>query len=179
MPPLSRLTIEYTFPHADSRLDGRCTRPSPLDADDDQSRQPPAPPAATALSNDFTPTVSSSAQAKVNTVRALLAGHTDRKEEKQILALFKGASKAELNQLITALSRKEMHELISDLDDRLLGPDHKTAFVELISKDRVGDLTVDARGMFIQASARARPGRTADLRAALIPARCSTSSRAG
>jgi hypothetical protein len=114
----------------------------------------PAPakaPPASALSNDFTPTVSSSAQAKVNTVRSLLAGHTDRTEEKQILELFKNASKAELNQMITALSRKEMHELISDLDDRLLGPDHKTAFVELISQDRVGDLTIDARGMFIQA----------------------------
>jgi hypothetical protein len=105
--------------------------------------------------------VSSSAQAKVNTVRALLAGHTDRKEEKQILALVKGASKAKLSQLITALSLKEMHELISDLNDRLLGPDHQTAFVELISKDRVGALTIDARGMFIQTSARARPGRPA------------------
>jgi len=87
----------------------------------------------------------------VNTVRSLLAGHTDRKEEKQILELFQSASKAELNQMITALSRKEMHELISDMDDRLLGPDHKTAFVELISQQRVGDLTIDTRGMFIQA----------------------------
>lgn len=112
---------------------------------------PAKPPPASALRNDFTPTVSSSAQARVNTVRSLLAGHTDRTEEKQILELFKSASKAELNQMITALSRKEMHELISDMDDRLLGPDHKTAFVELISQDRVGDLTIDARGMFIQA----------------------------
>lgn len=113
--------------------------------------QPAKPPPSEALSNDFTPVVSSTAQARVNRVRELLVGHTDRKEEREILDLFKNASKAELNQMVSALSRKEMHELVSDMDDRLIGPDHKTAFVELLSKDRVGDLTIEARAQFVQA----------------------------
>lgn len=111
--------------------------------------QPTAP--SSRLTNDFTPTVSSAVQSKLNTVRALMAGHTDRAEEKQVLTLFRSASKAELNGLISGLSRDELHELVEDMDDRFLGPDNRTAFLTLLSTERVADLPIDARAKVIQA----------------------------
>lgn len=101
--------------------------------------------------SQFTAVSASATQAKLTVIRALLAGHTDRKEEKQLLALFRDASSGELNGLLNAMSPKELHTLIADLDDRLLGPDNRTAFVQLLSHDRVADLGVDARAKLVQA----------------------------
>lgn len=90
-------------------------------------------------------------QSKLSTIRSLLAGHTDRKEEAQLIELFKKAGAGELNQLLTGLSPHELHELTSDMDDRLFGPDNKTAFLNLLSKDRVGDLSVESKAKLILA----------------------------
>jgi hypothetical protein len=119
--------------------------------------QPSAPTPTTPVSQPvaaptgFTATAPSAVQAKVNELRALMAGHTDRGEEGRILAMFKGASFGELNQLLAALPKEELHELVEDMDDRLIGPDNRTAFLELISHGRVGDLTIENRVKVVQA----------------------------
>jgi hypothetical protein len=90
-------------------------------------------------------------QKKLNEIRSLMAGHTDRTEEARILTIFRDAPTGELNQLMAGFSRDEFHELTEDMDDRLLGPDNRTAFLQLMSQDRVGDLSVDAKAKFIHA----------------------------
>jgi len=100
---------------------------------------------------DFTGGTATSVQAKLTTIRSLMAGHTDRGEEAQIIGLFKNASAGELNQIIGGMSRNELHELTEDIDDRLIGPDNKTAFLSLLSHDRVGDLSVDSKVKLVQA----------------------------
>jgi hypothetical protein len=110
----------------------------------------PAAPAATA-SPGFTGGAATTVQAKLSELRALMAGHTDREEEAQVLAMFKSATVGELNGLLSGMTREELHELTEDLDDRLIGPDNKSAFFTLLSKERVGDLTVDSRAKLVQA----------------------------
>ena len=57
----------------------------------------------------------------------------------------------ELRALMAGLSVKEFHELTSDIDNRLIGPDSRTAFLNLFSKKRVGELSVESKTKFIQA----------------------------
>lgn len=106
----------------------------------------PATPTA-----DFTAGNATGVQSKLSMIRSLLNGHTDRKEETQLLELFKGVNKGELNQLINGLSRQELHEVTSDMNDRLFGPDNKTAFLNVLTRDRVQDLTVESRAKLVQA----------------------------
>lgn len=104
-----------------------------------------------APASGFTAAAPTTVQAKLAELRGLMSGHTDRKEEARILDLFKSASLGELNGLVGGLSTKELHELVSDMDDRLIGPDNKTAFLGLLSKERVGELTVDSRAKLVHA----------------------------
>jgi hypothetical protein len=83
-----------------------------------------------------------------------MLGHTDRAAEARVLRLFKEAPAAELNQLIGALSGTELHELFSDLDDRLIGPDNKTGLLNVLSKERVAELDVPSRAKVVQALQR-------------------------
>ena len=99
----------------------------------------------------FTPTAATPVQKKLNEIRSLMAGHTDRTEEARILSIFRDAPAGELNQLMAGFSRDEFHELTEDIDDRLFGPDNRTAFLQLMSQDRVGDLSVDSKAKFIHA----------------------------
>ena len=89
-----------------------------------------------------------SAQAKLDAIGRLATGHTDRKEEGKILDIFRSANPKELNYLV---SRLDMHELLEDVDDRLMGPDNRTALVTMLTRDRVGDLSVGARVSLINA----------------------------
>lgn len=110
-----------------------------------------ARPAASGAPETFTAAAGTKVQGLLNEVRGLMAGRTDRKEEARILSIFRGASAGELNQLLAGLSSHELHELVEDLDDRLLGPDHRTDFLALLSKARVGDLTVESRAKLVHA----------------------------
>ncbi|MDP1917179.1 MAG: hypothetical protein Q8L14_13140 [Myxococcales bacterium] len=89
-----------------------------------------------------------SAQAKLDAIGRLANGHTDRAEEGKILDLFRAASPKELNYLV---ARLDMHELLEDIDDRLIGPDNRTALVTILTKDRVKDLSLGARVSLINA----------------------------
>jgi uncharacterized surface protein with fasciclin (FAS1) repeats len=90
-------------------------------------------------------------EANLKKIGELMIGHTDRNEEKQILQMFKGASAAELNALVGEMPQHDFHEMVSDLDDRLIGPDNRNAFLNLLSKDRLGDLTVENRAKLVSA----------------------------
>lgn len=85
---------------------------------------------------------STTATQKLQTLRALMTGHTDRKEEQQILGLFQSATAAELNYLVTNV---DMDALLSDVDDRLVGPDHLTALLELLCVQRAHELGLPVR----------------------------------
>jgi len=82
-------------------------------------------------------------------IRTLLEGHTDRNEERRILDIFRGASPAELNQVLSQLPVHEVHELIGDLDDRWFGPDNRTAFLALLTRERLADLTPESRAKLV------------------------------
>ncbi len=93
---------------------------------------------------------------RAETIRTLLEGHTSRAEEAQILALLGEAAAAELDEVIAAI---DVNLLFSGVDDRLVGPDHRTALRALLSETRLGDLKVPARAAIARALQR---GRTCD-----------------
>jgi hypothetical protein len=82
------------------------------------------------------------ASPKLQTLRALMTGHTDRREEQQILQLFETATAAELNYLLTNV---DVEALFSDVDDRLVGPDNLTALLELLCVKRAHELGLPMR----------------------------------
>ena len=107
---------------------------------------------------EFTPTRGTALQTKLSQLRSMMAGHTDRKEEAQILSMFREAPAGELNQLIQGLTRDELHELTEDMDNRFIGPDNRAAFLNVFSKDRVNELSVESKAKFIGALQRGRTG---------------------
>ncbi|MDY7231646.1 phosphatase domain-containing protein [Hyalangium rubrum] len=85
---------------------------------------------------------STAATQKLQTLRTLMTGHTDRNEEKQILGLFANATAAELNYLITNIN---VDALLSDVDNRLVGPDHLTTLLETLCVQRAHELGLPVR----------------------------------
>lgn len=73
-------------------------------------------------------------------LNALLEGRTNRDEERAVLTLLREATGEELDH---ALRHVDAAELFASLDDRLLGPDHRTELRELIS-GRFEELSVPA-----------------------------------
>lgn len=124
-------------------------RPNPVTPPTAPSAPIAPTPAAPAAS--FTATTATHVQAKLSELRGLMRGHMDRKEEARALTLLRGTTAGELNQLFSAMSREEVHELFEAMDDRLIGPDNRTAFVGLLTKERVGDLTIENRAKVVQA----------------------------
>jgi len=82
------------------------------------------------------------ATSKLQTLRALMTGHTNRSEEQQILQIFETATAAELNYLLTNV---DLEALLSDMDDRLVGPDNLTAILELLCVKRAHELGLAVR----------------------------------
>jgi hypothetical protein len=87
-------------------------------------------------------------------VAELLRGHTDRKDEEAILALLRAADAAELDAWL--VGGVDVNELVSDMDDRLFGPDNREALYGLLARERVSDLSVAARALIIAAAQRGR-----------------------
>ncbi|MFP2926150.1 phosphatase domain-containing protein [Pyxidicoccus sp. 3LG] len=85
---------------------------------------------------------------KLETLRALMAGHTDTSEERRILELLTGASAAELNFL---LANVDLEALLSDMDDRVIGPDHHTALLDLLCVKRAAELSLPVRASLVTA----------------------------
>lgn len=93
---------------------------------------------------------------RADTIRTLLKGHCDRAEEAQILALLGEAAAAELDEVLRSI---DVRALFTGVDDRVFGPDHRTALRALLSQTRLGDLTVASRAAICRAL---QVGRTGD-----------------
>ncbi|WP_224245733.1 phosphatase domain-containing protein [Hyalangium gracile] len=108
--------------------------------------------------SSFEAATSSPVDAKLSQLRGWMNGHTDRGEEKQILEMLRAAPAGELNQMLCRLSRNELHALMGDMDNHLLGPQNHDAFVSLLSKERLGELSIDSRARVIDALQRHATG---------------------
>nr|NLI51346.1 hypothetical protein [Propionibacterium sp.] len=93
---------------------------------------------------------------KTALLRALIEGPTDVAEERSALALLRGATTAELNEMIVG---NEMHRLFGSLDNRLVGPDHRSELIQLLARDRRHELSVLSAAGVIYALQRGRTGR--------------------
>ncbi len=85
---------------------------------------------------------------KLQTLRSLMTGHTDRREERRILDLLGEATALELNHLLLNVN---LDALISDLDDRVIGPDHRTELLELLCVKRARELGLPVRAALVTA----------------------------
>jgi hypothetical protein len=84
----------------------------------------------------------STATPKLQTLRALMTGHTDRRDEQQILQLFETATADELNYLLTNV---DVDALFSDVDDRVVGPNNLTVLLDLLCVKRAHELGLPLR----------------------------------
>ena len=69
----------------------------------------------------------------------LIAEPSDAAAEEAMLALLRGASTAELNDMICG---NEMHRLFAGVDDHWFGPHNRDALVQLLARDRRAELSV-------------------------------------
>jgi uncharacterized protein DUF2183 len=106
----------------------------------------------------------SNATQKLQTLRSLMTGHTDRREERLILELLEGSTAAELNYLLLNV---DLDALLADVDDRVVGPDHLIALLELLCVRRARELGLLLRAALVAALQK---GRTHDLAERMIRA---------
>ena len=91
---------------------------------------------------------SSAADDALRRIVELQDGHTDRRDEARILELLRGLGAADFDAVV---ARLDLEDLFDDFDDRLIGPDHKSALYRLLSKERVADLSITSRARLIDA----------------------------
>lgn len=84
-------------------------------------------------------------------LRRLLDGYTGAREERKILELLSTAPPAVLDYL---LENVDVPELLASMDDRVVGPDNKSALLTLLTKTRVECLGVPARARLIDGMQR-------------------------
>ncbi|GAB3622131.1 hypothetical protein GCM10027418_02130 [Mariniluteicoccus endophyticus] len=89
----------------------------------------------------------------------LVAGRTSETEERQILELLTAASPDELNALLEPV---DCDALLSSVDDRVIGPDHRAALVRLLAHDRRDALSLQVRADLIHALQTGRTDRAAE-----------------
>ncbi|WP_437547742.1 phosphatase domain-containing protein [Sorangium sp. So ce367] len=92
---------------------------------------------------------------KLHEIRQRMASHTDRDDERRVLEILAGSTAVELDQLLLQL---DLPALLGDIDDRLIGPDNRTALLDLLTAERLGDLGIPARAALISALQRGRTG---------------------
>lgn len=83
-------------------------------------------------------------------LEALMEGHTDRSEEARVVELLREAPGPVLDEVLRLIP---LGELLGDIDDRVFGPDHRTTLLRLLTSDRIGDLSLFARALVIDALA--------------------------
>jgi hypothetical protein len=94
-------------------------------------------------------------EASVALVRNLLRGRTDRRAEAEILAILRTATAPELAEI---LAQVDLAALIGGLDDRVFGPDHRRALLELLTVARLAELGVGTRARLVAALAERMSG---------------------
>lgn len=88
------------------------------------------------------------ADQKLQSLRSLMTGHTDRSEERRILEILAGATAAELNYLLLNV---DLDALFGDVDDRVVGPDNLTTLLESLCVTRAPELGLPVRAALIHA----------------------------
>ncbi|NTX08943.1 MULTISPECIES: phosphatase domain-containing protein [Myxococcus] len=96
---------------------------------------------------------------KLETLRTLMAGHTDTSEERRILDLLRDANAAELNYLLANI---DLESLLGDMDDRIFGPDHHTALLTMLCRERAAQLALPVRASLVTALQRGGTPATAE-----------------
>lgn len=96
---------------------------------------------------------------KLQALRSWMTGHTDRTDEQRILALFEDASATELNYLLLNV---DLDDLLSDVDDRVVGPDHRTTLLELLCVKRAPELGLPLRAALVAALQKGHTHRLAE-----------------
>ena len=91
--------------------------------------------------------------AALREIEALLRRHTGAEEEARILSLLRSRTDADLDALLMSL---DLSRLLEAMDDRMLGPNHRTALVRLLCQDRLGALSVPNRASLVAALQRGR-----------------------
>src|SRR5262245_3711548 len=89
----------------------------------------------------------------------LLDGHTSRDDEAKILELLRAAPGAELDALAGG---PLLARLLDDVDDRVVGPDHRSALLALFARERLAELGVEARAALVRGLQRGRTGSAAE-----------------
>lgn len=92
-------------------------------------------------------------------LRGLLRKHTSAHQEQEILELFRAADTHTLNQMLA--DQELTRRLLGAVDDRLVGPDNRTALLDLL-QDRIGELGLSARAVVIHALAAGLTARRAE-----------------
>jgi hypothetical protein len=103
----------------------------------------------------------SQATLKLQALRADMRGHTDRHDERRILDLLAGATAEELNFL---LANVDLVHLLSDVDDRVVGPDHHTELLELLCARRAAELSLPVRASLATALQKGATRARAEVR---------------
>ncbi|MFH1810231.1 MAG: phosphatase domain-containing protein [Pseudomonadota bacterium] len=103
------------------------------------------------------------AQTDVATVQArietLLASPTEKPQEAEVLGLLRGSGGQALDQLVQQL---DLSRLVEAMDDRWFGPDNREALLDLLTDERVGDLSTDSRARLITALQRGETPRQSE-----------------
>lgn len=81
------------------------------------------------------------AQDALARLNPLIDGHTRSRDEAAILDIFRALSGPALNEV---LHEVDTDNLFSSVDDRLVGPDHRTELLTLLAVDRVDELDVES-----------------------------------
>ena len=90
----------------------------------------------------------SNALQKLQQLRSLMTGHTNRHEERRILDLLGETTAAELNHLLLNV---DLEALLRDVDDRVVGPDHRTELLESLCVKRARELGLPVRASLVTA----------------------------
>lgn len=86
------------------------------------------------------------AAARLAQVESLLRGWTTRWDETRILNILRGCDGTELNLVLGGV---DLHQLTNDVDDHVWGPKNKETLYQLLTEQRLDELSVDTRAALI------------------------------
>ncbi len=120
------------------------------------------PPSAAAPAKASSPDqVSLSSRNTVAEIERLLKGPTPRWSERKILDLLRSEDADGLNHVLQSLN---LRHLFKDVNNHCFGPKHFTELLQLLTKERINELTVDSKIALVDGLMRGR-SRSEDERA--------------
>lgn len=89
-------------------------------------------------------------------IQTLLRGHTSRRDEARLLAILAGLDAPSLDRALAAL---DLGHLVRAVDDHWTGPDHRAALFQVLTRERLADLSVPTRAALVLALQTGRTSR--------------------